>query len=88
MEEARRLQQALMRVNRGVSGEYGVAGVKVAMGFTGFSAGDPRLPLLPLSSTERERVRLALEKFMEEYPQFRNHLIFEPFCGEPNKTLN
>jgi 4-hydroxy-2-oxoglutarate aldolase len=88
MEEARGLQYALMRVNRGVSGEYGVAGVKVAMDFTGFSAGDPRLPLLPLSSTERESVRLALEKFMEEYPQLRNHFISQPFCGELNKTPN
>ena len=71
MEETRGLQHALMRVNRGVSGEYGVAGVKVAMDFTGFSAGDPRLPLLPLSSTDRENIRLRLKEFIEEYPELK-----------------
>lgn len=78
MVETRGLQHALMRVSRGVSGEHGVAGVKVAMDFTGFSAGDPRLPLLPLSSTERESIRLALERFIEEYPEFKNRSISKP----------
>ena len=77
LEKARRLQQALMRVNREVSGGYGVAGVKVAMDFTGFSAGDPRLPLLPLSPTERESVGLALERFLKEYPEFKNPPVNE-----------
>ncbi len=88
MEEARKLQYAILQINREVSGRHGVAGVKVAMDFAGFSAGDPRLPLLPLSLTERKSIRLALERFMEEYPQFRTHLHSGPFWGDPTKTLH
>ncbi len=77
MEQARELQQAILRVNREVSGKYGVAGVKAAMDFTGFSGGEPRLPLLPLSPTDRENIRLALEKFVEEYPEFKHGLIYK-----------
>ena len=72
MEKARELQKAILRVNRGVSGKYGVAGVKVGMDFTGFYGGDPRLPLLPLNSKERESVHLVLEKFVQEYPEFKH----------------
>jgi 4-hydroxy-2-oxoglutarate aldolase len=71
MEEATKLQRAILRVNREISGRYGVAGVKVAMDFTGFSGGNPRLPLLPLSSRERENIRFTLEKFVEAYPEFK-----------------
>ena len=63
---------------REVSGGHGVAGVKVAMDFTGFLGGSPRLPLLPLGSTEREDIRLALERFVEGYPEFKNRLISKP----------
>jgi len=77
MEEAKELQHAILRVNKEVSGKYGVAGVKVAMNFTGFSGGDPRLPLLPLSSTDRENIRLALEKFVQTYPEFKHYLIYK-----------
>ena len=77
MEKAKELQQAILRINREVSGKYGVAGVKAAMDFTGFSGGEPRLPLLPLSSTDREIVRLALEKFVQAYPEFKHCLIYE-----------
>ena len=78
MQEAREFQLTILRVNRRVSGVYGVAGVKAAMDFTGFSGGDPRLPLLPLSPTERESIHFTLEKFIEEYPEFKNGLIPKP----------
>ena len=74
MEKAIKLQQAILRVNKEVSGAYGVAGVKAAMDFTGFCGGDPRLPLLPLSSKEKEDVLLALKKFTQQYPEFKHYL--------------
>ncbi len=77
MEEARKLQCAILRINREVSGSYGVAGVKAVMDFTGFSGGDPRLPLLPLSSRQRENIRLSLENFGEEYPKVKDFLVPE-----------
>lgn len=77
IKKARELQQAILRVNRGVSGKYGVAGVKAGMDFTGFYGGDPRLPLLPLSSTDRENIRLALEKLVQAYPELQHRLIYE-----------
>jgi len=70
-EKARKLQRAIIRVNREVSGKYGVAGVKAAMDFAGFYGGDPRLPLLPLNQKEKENIRLALERFTKEYPEFK-----------------
>lgn len=69
MEEAKNLQQAVLRVNRGVSGKYGVAGVKKAMDITGFYGGEPRLPLLPLGKKEQENVQVAIQEFLQEYPE-------------------
>jgi len=74
MEKAIKLQQAILRVNNEVSGAYGVAGVKAAMDFTGFYGGDPRLPLLPLSSKEKENILLILKKFTQQYPEFKHYL--------------
>jgi 4-hydroxy-2-oxoglutarate aldolase len=67
LEEAKRLQHALVRLNRVVSNMYGVAGVKAAMDMVGLSGGDPRPPLQPLSSDDRKSIYLALEKFGSEY---------------------
>ena len=74
MEEAGKLQRAIIRVNREVSGRYGVAGVKAAMDFAGFNGGDPRLPLLPLTQDDKEKIRLSLKRFVDEYPEFKTYL--------------
>lgn len=60
-ENAVRLNRGVLKANQGVSGKYGVAGVKAAMDFCGYTGGDPRLPLLPLSDAERESVRKVVE---------------------------
>lgn len=74
IKEARKLQQAILRVNRGVSGKYRVAGVKAAMDNTLFCGGRPRPPLLPLGREEKGKVRSILEKFVQEYPEFKSYL--------------
>jgi 4-hydroxy-2-oxoglutarate aldolase len=44
-DEALALQRALTPLARGVTGEFGVAGLKAAMACAGLAAGVPRLPL-------------------------------------------
>lgn len=51
-DEAWRLSEELLALNRAVSGSYGVAGVKAAMDLVGFSGGLPRKPLAALSAQE------------------------------------
>jgi 4-hydroxy-2-oxoglutarate aldolase len=56
---ARKLHYTLFRLNKSVSGAYGVAGVKYAMELGGYYGGDPRLPLLPITDEGRKRIRDA-----------------------------
>ncbi len=51
------LHERVARVNKAVSGVYGVPGVKAAMNLTGFSGGVPRRPLLALGADEVGRLR-------------------------------
>jgi len=78
MEEAKYFQHALIRLNRAVSGKYGVAGVKTAMDIVGLNGGNPRLPLLPLNTEEKKSIYVALNKFGEEYPEFKINLLEIP----------
>ncbi len=62
LERARRLHLSLTRINRLVSGDYGVPGVKAAMELMGFAGGAPRRPFVPLDSPGRGAVRRVLEE--------------------------
>jgi 4-hydroxy-2-oxoglutarate aldolase len=57
LKEGRELQFQLMELNQKVSGKFGVAGVKVAMDFTGFYGGPPRAPLSRLTPEEKKKLR-------------------------------
>ena len=59
--EGPRYQAFVTRVNAGISGRYGVPGVKAAMDLAGFIGGWPRRPLLPLDESARAEMRAALE---------------------------
>jgi len=48
------------RLNEGISGRYGVPGVKAAMTLAGLRGGLPRRPLLPLTDTEVADLRAFL----------------------------
>lgn len=78
IEEAKHFQHALIRLNQAVSGKYGVAGVKTAMDIAGLYGGNPRLPLLPLNIEEKKSIYVALNKFAEEYPEFKINLLEIP----------
>lgn len=75
IEEAKNFQYALIRLNRAVSGKYGVAGVKAAMDIVGLYGGDPRLPLLSLDIDEKKNIYDALRKFGEKYSEFKINLL-------------
>ncbi len=54
------LQDRVTRINKEISGAYGVSGVKAAMNLGGFRGGIPRRPLLPLTSAQFEQLRQTL----------------------------
>jgi 4-hydroxy-2-oxoglutarate aldolase len=54
------LQEKVTRVNKAISGSYGVAGVKAAMALGGYRGGIPRRPLLPLAAEHFESLRRNL----------------------------
>jgi len=53
-EKGPAFQEWASRVNKAISGIYGVAGVKAAMDLAGLKGGIPRRPLLPLGEEERK----------------------------------
>jgi len=61
LERARELHMVLGKLNSGVSGSYGVAGVKYATEVAGFHGGDPRLPLLPITDSDKDSIKRAIE---------------------------
>jgi 4-hydroxy-2-oxoglutarate aldolase len=57
---ARQLQLRMLPVNQAVTATFGIPGIKAALDFLGYFGGDPRLPLLPATTTEREQIRQIL----------------------------
>jgi dihydrodipicolinate synthase/N-acetylneuraminate lyase len=51
-EKQQRIEAACIRI----ANELGIAGVKYASDLNGFYGGNPRLPLLPLTATQRQEV--------------------------------
>ena len=60
LDKARQLHFLLIRLNKSVSGSFGVAGVKYAMEVAGYHGGDPRLPLLPITEEGRQTIKKAI----------------------------
>jgi 4-hydroxy-2-oxoglutarate aldolase len=56
-------QERVTRINKAISGAYGVSGVKAAMNLAGFRGGIPRRPLLPLP---QDLVNQLRELFVQE----------------------
>jgi 4-hydroxy-2-oxoglutarate aldolase len=54
------LQDRVTRINKAISGHYGVSGVKAAMNLSGYRGGIPRRPLLPLTGEQVEAMRQML----------------------------
>jgi 4-hydroxy-2-oxoglutarate aldolase len=61
LDKARRLHYMLIKLNKSISGSFGVAGVKYAAEVAGYYGGDPRKPLLPITEEGRHSIRKAIE---------------------------
>ena len=61
LDRARLLHYMLIKLNKAVSGSYGVAGVKYAAEVAGFQSGNPRKPLLPITEEGKRSIRKAIE---------------------------
>ena len=62
LDAARQLQLKMLPVNQAVTAVYGVPGLKTAMDMLGYFGGDPRLPLLPSSKSEKSEIETVLKK--------------------------
>jgi 4-hydroxy-2-oxoglutarate aldolase len=61
-DEAFRLNEKILLLNKSVSGSGGVAAVKYAMDLAGLFGGNPRLPLLPLGDDAKQKIEDYLKK--------------------------
>ena len=61
-DEAFKLNERVLQLNKTVSGSGGVAAVKYAMDLAGLFGGNPRLPLLPLADDSRQKIKDYLKK--------------------------
>ena len=61
-DAARKLQLALVPLNKAVTETFGIAGLKHALDFRGFYGGPTRPPLLPLDDRGRREVEASLRK--------------------------
>jgi 4-hydroxy-2-oxoglutarate aldolase len=61
-EEAFKLNERVIQLNKAVSGTGGVAAVKYAMDLAGLYGGLPRLPLLPLGDDVKKKIEDYLRK--------------------------
>jgi 4-hydroxy-2-oxoglutarate aldolase len=58
--DAKEIQLRMIPVNLAVTATYGIGGLKAAMDMLGYYGGDPRLPLLPASDTDKAEIRAIL----------------------------
>lgn len=56
------LQQKVLEPNAAVTSRFGIAGLKAAMDMIGLYGGDPRPPLLPATSAERDAIHDIMER--------------------------
>lgn len=61
-EEAFKLNEKVIQLNKTVSGTGGVAAVKFAMDLAGLHGGNPRLPLLPIADEVKKKIEDYLIK--------------------------
>ncbi len=62
MPEALVLQERLIPVNKAITSQYGVAGLKAAMDMLGYFGGEPRAPLMTLEDGVKENIRRILSR--------------------------
>lgn len=66
IEEARKLQLRLLKINKYVTGIYGIPGLKVVLNHLGFRGGYPRKPLLELTFEQKHEIINVLDEFLNK----------------------
>jgi 4-hydroxy-2-oxoglutarate aldolase len=61
-EQAFKLNEKILVLNKSVSGSGGVAAVKYAMDLAGLNGGNPRLPLFPLQDDIKKKIKETLKQ--------------------------
>jgi 4-hydroxy-2-oxoglutarate aldolase len=56
-DDALALQHRITPLGRAVTAGFGIPGLKAALDLAGFTGGEPRPPLAPVSADARERIR-------------------------------
>jgi 4-hydroxy-2-oxoglutarate aldolase len=56
IDKARALQNVLLKASKVIQSEHAIAGIKFVMDQRGYHGGIPRLPLVPLSDAQKQRV--------------------------------
>ncbi|MCR4401642.1 MAG: dihydrodipicolinate synthase family protein [Firmicutes bacterium] len=62
LDEARKLNERIVELNKRVSGFGGVAAVKSAMELAGYVGGDPRHPLRPLTQEQKRTLEASIRE--------------------------
>ncbi|MCF8106077.1 MAG: dihydrodipicolinate synthase family protein [Desulfohalobiaceae bacterium] len=62
-QEAAGLQLQMLDINRLVTAQHGIPGLKYALGLLGYKGGETRRPLLPLSREGKESIQAALTQY-------------------------
>ncbi|HNV03222.1 MAG TPA: dihydrodipicolinate synthase family protein [Vicinamibacterales bacterium] len=65
-EEARRLQARITPLAVAVTKEHGIAGLKAAMDMAGYTGGEVRGPLRPITEQAREEIRRLVDALVRE----------------------
>ena len=63
LQEAADLQLTMLEINRLVTAQYGIPGLKYALGLLGYKGGAARRPLLPLSQQAMNTIRTSLQDY-------------------------
>ncbi len=61
-ERAREMQQRLTRLTRGISGRYGISGLKAALDMLGYAGGHVRAPLSDANEAAQREIRAVLKE--------------------------
>ena len=60
IEETELLQEKIIPVNKAITSEFGVPGLKKALDILGYYGGKPRIPLQPLNENDTEKLKIVL----------------------------
>lgn len=61
-KEARELQLKMIPINKAITTNYGISGLKAALDMLDYFGGEPKLPLLPATEAEKREIRKILKR--------------------------